>query len=63
MKFFSLTFLLSLAVLGLAGCPGSATNTTGNNSNSRTNTAMSNANMTNSNTAVVVNSNVAKREW
>ncbi len=59
MKFFSLTFLLSLAVLGLAGCPGSATNTTGNNSNSRTNTAMSNANMTNSNTAVVVNSNVA----
>jgi len=59
MKRFSVSVLLSLAVLGLAGCPGNATNSGGNTANSRTNTAMSNANMTNSNVAVVVNSNTA----
>ena len=52
MKKFSAAILLGLAVLGLAGCPGSATNTVANNS--RTNTMVSNAN---SNQAVVINSN------
>ena len=52
MKNFSAAILLGLAVLGLAGCPGSATNTVANNS--RTNTMVSNAN---SNQAVVINSN------
>ncbi len=54
MKKFSAAILLGLAVLGLAGCPGSATNTVANNANSRTNTMVSNAN---SNQAVVINSN------
>jgi len=54
MKNFSAAILLGLAVLGLAGCPGSATNTVANNANSRTNTTVSNAN---SNQAVVINSN------
>ncbi len=54
MKNFSAAILLGLAVLGLAGCPGSATNTVANNANSRTNTMVSNAN---SNQAVVINSN------
>ncbi len=54
MKIFSAAILLGLAVLGLAGCPGSATNTVANNANSRTNTMVSNAN---SNQAVVINSN------
>ncbi len=58
MKKFSMTILLSLAVLGLAGCPGSAPNTTVNTTNSRTNTVVSNGNMVNSNQAVVVNSNM-----
>lgn len=57
MKNFSMMVLLSLAVLGLAGCPGSATNTTVSTTNSRTNTVASNGNMVNSNQAVVVNSN------
>ena len=57
MKIFSMMVLLSLAVLGLAGCPGSATNTTVSTTNSRTNTVASNGNMVNSNQAVVVNSN------
>ena len=57
MKKFSMTILLSLAVLGLAGCPGSATNTTVSTTNSRINTVASNGSMTNSNQAVVVNSN------
>ncbi len=47
---------LALAVFALTGCPGNTTNTT-NTVNTRTNTTVSNANMTNSNTAVVVNSN------
>ncbi len=58
MKKISMMILLSLAVLGLAGCPGSAPNTTVNTTNSRTNTVVSNGNMVNSNQAVVVNSNM-----
>lgn len=55
MKILSATILLTLTVLGLTGCPGSATNTTTNTTtNSRTNTTSSNAN---SNQAVVINSN------
>ncbi len=49
MKFFLLTILLSLMVFGLTGCPGNATNTTVNTTNSRANL--------NSNSGVVVNSN------
>ncbi len=49
MKLFSLTILLSVAVFGLTGCPGDATKTTVNTTNSRTNM--------NSNTVAVVNSN------
>jgi len=59
MKNFSLMILVGLAVLGLAGCPGNATNTAANNTNLRSNITVSNANTTNSNVAVVVNSNMA----
>lgn len=46
MKNFSIMILLSLAILAMTGCPGSATNT-----------ANSNGATVNSNTAIVVNSN------
>ena len=49
MKIFSLMLLLSLAVFGLTGCPGNATNTAGNNANSNTRATNSNANTMNSN--------------
>lgn len=59
MKNFPLMILVGLAVLGLAGCPGNATNTAANNGNSRSNATVSNVNTINSNVAVVVNSNTA----
>ncbi|MDQ3062440.1 MAG: DUF4142 domain-containing protein [Acidobacteriota bacterium] len=50
MKNFSAAILLGIAVLGLAGCPGSATNTVANNANSNQAVVInSNANMTGSN--------------
>ena len=56
MKFFSLMILLSLAVFGLTGCPGNATNTAVNNANSNALATNSNANAMNSN-ANAMNSN------
>lgn len=51
-KIFLTNTALALAVFALTGCPGTATNTT-----NTTNSAVSNANVLNSNTAIVVNSN------
>jgi putative membrane protein len=56
MKIFSLMILSSLAVFGLTGCPGNATNTAVNNANSDTRATNSNANAMNSN-ANAMNSN------
>jgi putative membrane protein len=59
MKIFSSMILLSLAVFGLTGCPGNATNTAVTNTNTNTGSAAttnSNANAMNSN-ANAMNSN------
>jgi len=53
-KIFLTNTALALAVFALTGCPSTATNTT-----NTTNSAVSNANVLNSNTAIVVNSNTA----
>lgn len=61
MKFFSAAILLSLAVLGLAGCSGDDSSARGSNANTRAriNAVAANANSTNSNVATAVNSNTA----
>lgn len=56
MKVFSLMILLSLTVLGLIGCSGAGSNTTGNTTNSNARTANSANNAMNSNTGMT-NSN------
>ncbi|MDQ3040944.1 MAG: DUF4142 domain-containing protein [Acidobacteriota bacterium] len=61
MKIFSATILLSLTVLGLAGCSGDDSSARGSNANTaaRINAVASNANSTNSNVATMINSNMA----
>lgn len=61
MKFFSTTILLSLTVLGLAGCSSDDSSARGSNANTaaRVNAVAANAASTNSNVATVVNSTTA----